>query len=356
MPRSSGVRTARPSTETITSPSPMPTRRRARRRACPPRRRRLSTERSCWNRRSAVIACGRDPEVAGRGKRVVDRGLDRVAHEVDLDREPDVLRLVVAGGVDADDRPCMSTSGPPELPGLIAASVWITLGYVRTVTGPAGSAGLAGIAVRVLHLDRAVERRHDAGGHGRPAFEPEGVAERDDALAQPEPRGVTERHGRQALLVDLEDGEVVQAVGADQPGLVLGAVLVGEEDGEPGSALDHVTVRDDDAVGADDEAGADALARAAVGLVDVGRHVHDRRKHPVDDVGDGLLAGRDRFGRGAAQPGGAVVASRSRRRTSEHAAADTASTATSADHRSLHRGVPPVRGYRVPTRDSFPRR
>ncbi len=35
-------------------------------------------------------------------------------------------------------RPCMSTSGPPELPGLIAASVWIAKNWVSPSSGLTG--------------------------------------------------------------------------------------------------------------------------------------------------------------------------------------------------------------------------
>ncbi len=58
-------------------------------------------------------------------------------------------------------RPWPSSSGPPELPGLIEASVWITLAD-REAVG---------------RLDLALERRDDAGGDG--AGEAERVADRD---------------------------------------------------------------------------------------------------------------------------------------------------------------------------------
>ena len=62
--------------------------------------------------------------------------------------------------------PAALTSGPPELPELIAASVWIR---------PS--------SVALLGVDRAVERRHDALGHRRAALEGEGVADGDDLVA-----------------------------------------------------------------------------------------------------------------------------------------------------------------------------
>ena len=49
-------------------------------------------------------------------------------------------------------RPAASTSGPPELPGLIAASVWIALMN-------------ASVALLAAGRDRPVQRADDPGGH-----------------------------------------------------------------------------------------------------------------------------------------------------------------------------------------------
>ena len=74
-------------------------------------------------------------------------------------------------------RPRPSASAPPELPGLSAASVWITLSITRTArAGPRGQ--------------RPAERRDDPGGDR--ALEPVRVADRDHELADPQLLGVAE--------------------------------------------------------------------------------------------------------------------------------------------------------------------
>ena len=42
--------------------------------------------------------------------------------------EPSTVLVVRPAALTPTSRPCRSTSGPPELPGLIAASVWMTFG------------------------------------------------------------------------------------------------------------------------------------------------------------------------------------------------------------------------------------
>ena len=74
--------------------------------------------------------------------------------------------------------PVMSTSAPPLLPGLIAASVWMA-GYV------------GGVALAVgADVDRPVQRAHDAAGHGR--LEAERRADRHHALADVEVAGLAD--------------------------------------------------------------------------------------------------------------------------------------------------------------------
>ena len=72
-------------------------------------------------------------------------------------------------------RPVASSSGPPELPGLIAASVCRTLSIAK----PFG------------RLDLALQRRDDAGGER--AFQAERVADRDRRVADLDGLGVAER-------------------------------------------------------------------------------------------------------------------------------------------------------------------
>ena len=75
--------------------------------------------------------------------------------------------------------PCEDTSGPPELPGLSAASVWIRSSISRPV--------------------RARSERPSA--ETTPAvtveFEAERIADRDHQLAAPQPLGIAERRRRQ---------------------------------------------------------------------------------------------------------------------------------------------------------------
>ena len=102
-PSCSGSVTAVPSTETITSPWSMPAATAGPSRSVPDDVDALvDVERSSWNARSAVIGwvCTPRYPVAASGSTI--DALDRVLHEVDLDRERDVLGGVVAGGVDAD--------------------------------------------------------------------------------------------------------------------------------------------------------------------------------------------------------------------------------------------------------------
>ena len=137
--------------------------------------------------------------------------------------------------------PSSSSSGPPELPGLSAASVWIA---------PPSSEPSGACSVRS-------RRRHDAGGQR--VVEAVGVADRVGVVADLDLVRVAERERLQAVGVDLEQREVVRRVGADDLGgelLAVGADL----DRDLLGAVDDVLVRDDQAAVVDDEAGAGALA------------------------------------------------------------------------------------------------
>src|SRR3954447_2603110 len=84
--------------------------------------------------------------------------------------------------------PRPSTSAPPELPGLSAASVWITSSITRR-TGPSPT-GRARAHRPARARQRAPQRGHRA---RRPrAGEPVGVADRHHELADPQARGVAE--------------------------------------------------------------------------------------------------------------------------------------------------------------------
>ena len=77
--------------------------------------------------------------------------------------------------VDADDLAAASMSGPPELPWLMAASVWMPLGMLHAVGRLQGAAG----------------GRDDAGGDGEVVAQ--GVADGHDRLADGDLVGVAER-------------------------------------------------------------------------------------------------------------------------------------------------------------------
>ncbi len=128
-------------------------------------------------------------------------------------------------------RPWPSSSGPPELPGLIEASVWITL----RIGKPLGA------------VDLALERRHDPRGHG--AREAERVADRDGGVAHLDLRRVAERqrHELGVVGIDLQHGEVVGGVAARHLG-VDELLVLAEADLHVVGALDDVGVGDDRAV------------------------------------------------------------------------------------------------------------
>ena len=139
--------------------------------------------------------------------------------------------------------PSASRSGPPELPGLMAASVWM-----RLLSGSIGAVG----------RDRPAGRGHDAAGD-RVGVGAERAADRDDQLADLEGVGLAEGRGRQVRPVDLDDGEVGQGVDAVDGAGEDAAVL--ELDIELVAALDDVLVGQDPAVAVVDDAGADAASR-----------------------------------------------------------------------------------------------
>ena len=88
----------------------------------------------------------------------------------------------------------------------------------------------------------------------------ERVADRAHPLADPQlsesPSGAA---GRGPRAVDLEQRDVDRRVGADD--LAAERAAVGQRDRDPVGALDDVVIREDVAVGIDDEAAARALAR-----------------------------------------------------------------------------------------------
>ncbi len=98
------------------------------------------------------------------------------------------------------------SSGPPELPGLMAASVWMA----SSMGAPSAVANRA-------------DGADDAAGHG--AAEAEGIADGVDLLADAELRGVGQRDRLQVGRVDLQQRQVVDLVRCRRP-LALIAALV----------------------------------------------------------------------------------------------------------------------------------
>ncbi len=127
-------------------------------------------------------------------------------------------------------RPARSTSGPPEFPGLIAASVCSSPSQPR----------------RARRLDRPVEPGHDAARDGR-AAEIERVADRDDGVAEPQRCRATEpdRHEVRRL-TRMTARSRSGATPITSPRNVRRGRVV-ERDVHARRPLDDVVVRDDDA-------------------------------------------------------------------------------------------------------------
>ncbi len=161
------------------------------------------------------------------------------------------------------------TSGPPELPGLSAASVWITSSISRP--------------------ERARNERPSA--ETTPVvtveFEPERVADGDHQLAAPEQLRIAERCGRQRhRSVDPHQREVGVGIVADDLRGQAAAVDRGDVDAR--GAVHHVAVGEHEAVRRDDHAGAGAAA-LAVARLDV--EAHHGGADAVDHIDDGAGIG-----------------------------------------------------------------
>ena len=133
------------------------------------------------------------------------------------------------------------------------------------VAGIDGGIGLdEGVEVRNPHLG-ARQGGDDAAGHG--LADAEGVSDGEHQVADLELVGIAKFEIRQRLAarVDAQNGQVRAFVGADDDRLVLAAV--GEHDGNLVGALDDVVVGDDEALGADDDAGPQRVLYAPAGRV-----------------------------------------------------------------------------------------
>ena len=178
-------------------------------------------------------------------------------------------------------RPCASSSGPPELPGLIAASVWTAPGMVK----PLGES-ISRSSAETMPVVTVPESPN-----GLPI-----------AIATSPGRSSAEEASSSGLTsagmsgrIDLEHGEVGRGVLADQLGGQLLAVRA-ERDGVVRARLDDVLVGHDVALAVDEEAGAAALAGLDEGDggrgvgVDLG-HARGGRRRIGDRGGRGLGRG-----------------------------------------------------------------
>ena len=179
--------------------------------------------------------------------------------------------------------PCEETSGPPELPGLSAASVWITSSISRPERA----------------RSERPERRDDAGRHRR--FEAERIADGDHELAALEQLGIAQRRRRQRhRRVDAHQREIGVGVVADDARGQAAALDGGDVDA--GGAADHVAVGQHQPVGRHDDARAGAAMAPFVAGLDV--EPHHGGADAVDHVDDGagigieqrLVLGRDTGG------------------------------------------------------------
>jgi hypothetical protein len=187
--------------------------------------------------------------------------------------------------------PPLSTSAPPELPGLIAASL---------------DEVLEGVDAQV----RAAEPADDA--HRHRLADAEGVADGEHQVAHVHALEPAEGDGGQVLQLDLQHRQVALRVHPDQLGLGLPPVVERHLDVVRG--FDHVMVGEDVALRADDHAR--AQAGGALGFVvelvteetAEQRVFHERMARHLH-----LLAGEDVHHRGHGLAGGGAEAPRHRR-------------------------------------------
>ncbi len=219
---------------------------------------------------SRVTVSKRAPSQGRSTLRPEERAVDVEADEIGRDREADAERA--AGPrqdlrVDADEAAVHVDERAAELPGLIAASVWMNTrasrhrrrGRPRCGRGPDDAA-----RHRLADVERVADGEHEIADLERIAIRK--LKEREAAAGAFEP----------------QDGEVGLLVLHDDGGIEL--ALVGERDLDLGLAArpDDVGVGDDDAVRMDDHAGAQrvlhALRRHAPRRFAEERRKNDRRR------------------------------------------------------------------------------
>ena len=246
--------------------------------SAPARRRRSSDSSAAARARVDVSTC--TPRKAGlTALPGASSAMSALAVEIG-DGEADVLG--VAGDAIAVlmpiTRPDALRSGPPELPGLIAASVWIT----------------SSSALRRSVEHRPVQGRDDARGHGR--ARPRARARCRSRRRRRRPRSCSELPSATVRELGASTFTTARSFGRSTPSTSPSPVVPSAKvtvilNAPP----DDVVIRDDDAVGRDDEAGAGSVTAAA--LVDVDAH-HGRLHLAQDRVDVALRDDHRRVPRG----------------------------------------------------------
>ena len=180
------------------------------------------------------------------GQRLAGEGLlhDRPG-DVDRDREADAVESRSTAVLIPMTAPVASSSGPPLLPGLIAASVWIRFVEAARRVSTSTVRPVAEMIPVVTVLVYV------------PSGEPMAIASWPTSMS----RRLADRRRRQAGRVDLDDREVGERVDAVDRALELAAVLELDRQlrgDRRRRVCDDVAVGQDPAGGVVDHAGADA--------------------------------------------------------------------------------------------------
>ena len=168
--------------------------------------------------------------------------------------------------------PREDTSGPPELPGLSAASVWITSSMSRPL------------------LERNERPSADTTPVVTVEFEAERIADGDDQLAAFQTFGIAERRRRERhRLVDAQQREIGVGIVTHEPRPQV--LSIGGGDIDPRRRTEcagDVAVGEDEAVRRQNDAGAGTAAVLAAILPVLAAAMHGETNHgradPVDDV------------------------------------------------------------------------
>ena len=168
----------------------------------------------------------------------------------------------------ADD----DTSGPPELPGLSAASVWITSSMVRPLT------------------ERIERPSADTTPAVTVGFEAERIADRDHELAAAQALGIAERGVAQiARAIGPQQREI--GVGIDAEHVGIGDKPFGVAQPDLFRRSDHMAVGQHQTIRRDDDAGTKPAALARVAHFRPGLDAHHGRPDAFGHVDHGIGIG-----------------------------------------------------------------